>query len=93
MAKVKPGCRPVRKKIGRKTITVRPAGTGRSAIGRKLAMAKYGHTGCPLLPGQAAHRKRFSAIARSCDRKVKAKGKAKFRGMGSCVRQAWAAVS
>jgi len=89
MAKVKRGCTPVVKQIGRKRIRVRPAGTGRSAVGRKIALAKYGHTGCPALPGQVAHRRQFSSIAKSCARSTKGRGKQKFKAMGSCVARKW----
>lgn len=85
----KRGCTPVVKQIGRKRIRVRPAGTGRSAVGRKIVKAKYGHTGCPKLPGQAAHQRQFASIARSCARTSGGRGKAKFRAMGACVARKW----
>ena len=76
-------------KHGSVSFVGRKGGSGRSAIGRKIAKAKFGNS-CGKKPEIERARSKFLSIGRACAKAAKGKGKAKFNSVGKCVARAWA---
>lgn len=68
----------------------RPAGGGRTEVGRKIARAKYASGPCKPNPDVTRARRELAANARACARSravTSKKGKARFKAMAVCARQ------